>query len=414
MNIRNCLCYGVVFFLYCSNLFSNTLNLNYPFYYKLYFTNVKCWIVQECQGSLKDQSQGYMAKGLEVLLSMAKYNIDGAIFGVRNQSWFLSTLNILKQKGVDIRLVVDQKDGYFGDWNNLLNFYYFDTPKLVDILGYDFVKPDVSTSGDILKYSIMHNKFFVVDNQYVWLGSANVSDTDMGADYNANLAIAISSKELAIIYKTEFEQMFSHNKFSKFKIANHQSVLHFVDGTILSVYFSPQDTAIMSAIIPFINSAKKSLDIAMFYFTHPQVAIAVVNAIKRKVKVRIILDSLSATEQASQHQFLIDNGAQVKFEHFGGKMHMKTAIVDDEHTVIGSMNWSKAGNSSNDENTIVIFNNKDLALEVKRYFNELWNLIPQFNKSYKVESFESINSCFDGIDNDYDGYVDKDDHGCTF
>ena len=30
----------------------------------------------------------------------------------------------------------------------------------------------------------------------------------------------------------------------------------------------------------------------------------------------------------------------------------------------------------------------------------------------KAESFDSIGSCFDGIDNDYDGKTDAEDEGC--
>lgn len=74
---------------------------------------------------------------------------------------------------------------------------------------------------------------------------------------------------------------------------------------------------------------------------------------------------------------------------------------------------TKAGEQKNDENTIIV-KNTQLAKQYKSYFLVLWDLIP--NKYLYVEpnpeSFESLNSCIDGIDNDFDGKVDITDELC--
>ena len=51
----------------------------------------------------------------------------------------------------------------------------------------------------------MHNKFFIIDRQYIWTGSANISDTGTGG-YNANVIASINSNYLAKHYLIEFEQ----------------------------------------------------------------------------------------------------------------------------------------------------------------------------------------------------------------
>ena len=88
-------------------------------------------------------------------------------------------------------------------------------------------------------------------------------------------------------------------------------------------------------------------------------------------------------------------------------------IIDDEYLIAGSMNFSKSGENYNDEN-IVIIKDKEIARIYKRHFMHLWNSVPDkwLYKSPSAESFSSINSCYDGIDNDFDGKIDAEDDGC--
>ena len=92
---------------------------------------------------------------------------------------------------------------------------------------------------------------------------------------------------------------------------------------------------------------------------------------------------------------------------------MKSAIIDDKNIVIGSMNWTGVAENSNDENTIIV-ENQQLAKEFKSEFLKLWKSIPNkwLYDSPNPESLDSIGSCTDGIDNDHDGLIDKDDPDC--
>ena len=77
------------------------------------------------------------------------------------------------------------------------------------------------------------------------------------------------------------------------------------------------------------------------------------------------------------------------------------------------MNFSLAGVSKNDEN-ILIFENKEIAKDVINYFMYNWERIDEkwLYKTPKPESWDSINSCSDGVDNNYDGFVDRADKFC--
>ena len=77
------------------------------------------------------------------------------------------------------------------------------------------------------------------------------------------------------------------------------------------------------------------------------------------------------------------------------------------------IHFSKSGFYKNDEN-VILFKNSDAAKFYSEYFLYLFNSI---DKKYlhsipRAEGLESVNSCYDGLDNDYDGKIDLDDEAC--
>ena len=100
----------------------------------------------------------------------------------------------------------------------------------------------------------MHNKFFIFDNKKVFTGSANISSTCLSG-FNSNVAVVIDSKEVAAVYKQEFEQMYS-GKFhtDKKEVSNNENIK--INNMILSAYFSPANKITTSKIIPIIRKAR--------------------------------------------------------------------------------------------------------------------------------------------------------------
>lgn len=133
------------------------------------------------------------------------------------------------------------------------------------------------------------------------------------------------------------------------------------------------------------------------------------------VDVRLDSGCNLAGSKYSSVKTLRDNNVKVKTENRAGKMHMKSIIIDDKYVVVGSMNFTKSGERYNDENVLIIENSK-LAAAFKSKFLYFWKEIPDkwLYKNPGAETFNSINSCYDGIDNDFDGKIDKDDEGCKF
>jgi phosphatidylserine/phosphatidylglycerophosphate/cardiolipin synthase-like enzyme len=331
---------------------------------------------------------------LKELINNSKKEICFAIYGFREQNDILEALINAKKRGVKIKGVVDSNtnnQNYYKD--TFLLYRYFD------------IKDDKQNY-------IMHNKFFIFDKKIVFSGSANISNTGTGG-YNANSVIVIDDKKVASVFLKEFNQMFYQRKFHTKK----EKITFFttIDNSKLNIFFSPKSNTYQNGIKPLIVYAKKYIYIPIFYLTHKDLTKELIKAKKRGVDVRVIIDASSINNKYSKHKTLRKNNIKVKVENFGGKMHIKSIIVDDEYFVVGSMNFTKSGNRFNDENTIIV-RDKKLAIKYKDYFLKLWNQIPNkylYSNAY-AEGLESGNSCFDGIDNDFDGFVDAKDRGCKF
>jgi phosphatidylserine/phosphatidylglycerophosphate/cardiolipin synthase-like enzyme len=402
-----------------------------------------------------DRCEAETCTRLLELIRGARSTIDFAVYGMRNQTELLEALEAAQARGVTVRGVVDRdRDGqnyytstdlWVGRFDNVRDDLSaerdldakqgeqepfeppcerplgFEGP--LQCLAYDlgdrwlvaahasqdnFVDPD----GEGGPNRIMHDKFFVVDDRWVWTGSSNISDSGTGG-YNANIVALVDSPQLAAVYSGEFEQMWS-GRFHTLKEGDGIEHLDF-DETEAAVWFSPQDDAMRFGVEALIAQAGDRIDIAVFYLTNKYVTADLIAAHRRGVEVRVIVDATSAKNGYSKHELLREAGIPVKVENWGGKMHMKAAAIDGSTVVVGSMNWTRAGEDTNDENTLIL-GSSVLAAEFETFFDHLWDSIPeewgQLGTRPDPESAASSSACMDGVDNDFDGLADGADPGC--
>ena len=178
------------------------------------------------------------------------------------------------------------------------------------------------------------------------------------------------------------------------------------------MYFSPKDKS-ATRIVQLIKEAKTYIYIPAFLITHTNIANELINAKTRGVDVRIIIDANSTGTRNSKHGLLRRSGILLKTENYAGKLHAKTIIIDDKYLITGSMNFSNSGENKNDENLLVIKNSK-IAKAHKNFFLYLWTIIPNKYLKYNArsESLESIGSCTDGVDNNFNGKIDNEEELC--
>lgn len=342
--------------------------------------------------SPSSQTKTHFGKELINLINDTKTEIHFAIYGLRKQDEVLQALIQATKRGIKVYGVVDSDthgDNYYSDTQELSKYF-----KIVS----DH------------KSHIMHNKFFILDRQIVWTGSSNISDTGTGG-YNANNVLVVNNSAIANEYLKEFMQMHTNKNFGKSK--SPHSTFTKTETSEIALYFSPKSNTYKSGIEKLIENARSYIYIPIFYLTHKELSSKLIDAHNRGVDIKIILDASAANNKYSMHKALRNNGIAIKVENFGGKMHMKSLIIDDTYFISGSMNFTKAGVISNDENTIIVKNHK-LAKEYKDFFLTLWREIPDKYSKFdpKAESSESKNSCYDGVDNDFDKGVDKYDKSC--
>ncbi len=332
-------------------------------------------------------------------INNSKTSIDIALYGYDRIPKIENALKNAKARGVKIRLVYDMTTG---------DYYYKDTFRLVNLA--DVSKSDFVEGNSLQTNKLMHNKFMIFDNKTVLTGSMNFSSTGLSG-FNANAVALINSADIAKLYTAEFEQMLDgkfHDAKSKLDLPHK-----FITGdNEISVYFSPCDKA-TQYIIPIIDSAKKYIYMPTFLITHAQITNALLRAKKRGVDVKIIIDANNTATRNSKHNILRSNGIPLKTENYAGKMHSKSMIIDGEYIITGSMNFSNSGENKNDENMIIIKNAK-LAKVYAQFFEYIWEMIPDrwLTHNVRAESQDSIGSCTDGIDNNFDGKIDLDDAGC--
>lgn len=326
-------------------------------------------------------------------INQAQKTIDMAIYGYSSTPAIEKALKNALNRGVKIRLVYDS-DAKGGN-------IYPDTNYFAKLIS-DNKNDNASNEAN----NTMHNKFYIFDGKTVITGSANLSHTDMSG-FNSNSIIVINSKEIAQYYSKEFEQMYG-GRFHSDKISVPNKTFENI-----KVFFSPQDKAIKNAVLPLIKSAEKYIYIPAFVITEKRITEELINAKKRGVEIKIIADALNTSTKHSKHKELRGAGILLKAENYAGKMHSKTMIIDDEYLIIGSMNFSNSGENRNDEN-LIILSDDNAAKFYKKFFLYQWNRIPDKWLKYtpRAEGKDSVGSCSDGIDNNYDGKTDLEDEAC--
>lgn len=154
------------------------------------------------------------------------------------------------------------------------------------------------------------------------------------------------------------------------------SVVDGVAGTKPEVYFSPRG-GVTDVVVAELGKARSTVLVQAYSFTSAPIAKALVDAHKRGVKVRVILDKSQRTEKYSSATFLLNSGIPPLIDAKHAIAHNKVMIIDDETVLTGSFNFTKAAEERNAENLLVL---KDRELAAKYVKN--WQEHAQHAEAY--------------------------------
>lgn len=259
------------------------------------------------------------------------------------------------------------------------------------------------------QWHIQHNKFFVIDEEIVFVGTGNISPTDLHR--NNNNWVIINHTGVVGEYTAEFEQMFS-GLFSASKRRIENGNTYQVGDTEVEVYFSPNEDA-MGRILEELEAAEHDIHFTIFAFTKDHIGSRFITKHRefqqwneengqgdlpvmtldgspmQEKKVVGIFDRsqihgnflyhevyrLSAEGVPSRMDANENARLPGDYQAGGGRLHSKTMIIDmfgeNPRVITGSFNWSAAATLSNDE-TMLIFHGERVAQEYYREFLNMW------------------------------------------
>ena len=148
-------------------------------------------------------------------------------------------------------------------------------------------------------------------------------------------------------------------------------------GTV-EVAFSPNGGG-ANLIIKAIGETKKTIKVQAYSFTNADIAKALLEASKRGVNVRVVLDKSQETEKYTSATFLANSGVPIRIDDDFAIAHSKIMILDEENVITGSFNFTKAAEERNAENVLVIRGNKELA----KLYSQNWQWRWDASEAYK-------------------------------
>lgn len=118
-----------------------------------------------------------------------------------------------------------------------------------------------------------------------------------------------------------------------------------------AVAFSPGSEC-LDRILAFVARSLRTLDVCVFTITDDRIAKALIDARKKRVKVRLVTDDEKALDLGSDIERLGDFGIEIAVDR-EGHMHHKFAISDQTSLLTGSYNWTRGAAEANHENIII-------------------------------------------------------------
>jgi phosphatidylserine/phosphatidylglycerophosphate/cardiolipin synthase-like enzyme len=152
---------------------------------------------------------------------------------------------------------------------------------------------------------------------------------------------------------------------------------HGVRGSWFELYFTdPSDLASNQIsggpdgpLVAAIDSARLSVDAAVYSLSLNSVRDALLHAFRRGVRVRIVMESDNM--DSTDPQVLLDAGVPMLGDRRQGLMHDKFVVIDQSEVWTGSMNFTNEGAYSDNNNLMRIKSTK-VADDYEAEFNEMF------------------------------------------
>ena len=224
------------------------------------------------------------------------------------------------------------------------------SPKLLKTL-----PPEVHLHASTSK-GLMHRKILIIDQTTLFLGSANLTTASL--KHHDNLVVGLYCPPLANFLQHPTSQSFAFT----------------AEGIQGEIWLLPdKEHKALQQLTATLNSAKRSIQMAMFTLTHPDIANTLIAAHTRGVKVDVAVDYFTARGASKKCvEKLCQAGVTVHLSRGQELLHHKWALIDEEALIMGSANWTKAAFQKNED--FLIFFPKLAPVQTK-FLKKLWKTI---------------------------------------
>ena len=128
----------------------------------------------------------------------------------------------------------------------------------------------------------------------------------------------------------------------------------------IEVAFSP-DAGTTELVVKTIDQARKFILVQAYSFTSAPIAQALAQAKERGVDVRVILDKSQKSGRYTVVTYLKNHGIPTWIDSRHAIAHNKVMVIDGVTVITGSFNFTKAAETKNAENVIVLHDNPKLT-----------------------------------------------------
>lgn len=337
----------------------------------------------------------WTADALDVMVDLidnARVSLDFAVMGFSHDRVVEAVVDAY-DRGVQVRMVGDAGHNYNDGYERMRERHI---PMVTGNLSH-----------------IMHDKFMIVDDRFVFGGTANWTPTDL--EHNSNNFFVLDSPYVAEDFRDELDQMWA-GAFGHQKVAIDNGRVYEMGDTIVEVWFSPNEDA-MGRILELVDAAEESIRFTIFAFTKDQVGSSFIRKMaefrekdlaegrdpdhpdfRERRSVAGVIDQSQLHSNGQYHEVyrLLGAGADLRMDGIdssrqpgdyqagGGRLHSKTMVLDADGAnpvvITGSFNWSASATVSNDEFLLVFRGKEDadgvrsnrVAKEFDTYFESLW------------------------------------------
>jgi phosphatidylserine/phosphatidylglycerophosphate/cardiolipin synthase-like enzyme len=137
----------------------------------------------------------------------------------------------------------------------------------------------------------------------------------------------------------------------------------------IACYFSPKGGC-TEAVVTELGEARQTVLVQAYSFTSTSIAKALVEAHKRGVKITVILDKSNRKDNYSAADFIAHADIPCFIDAQHAIAHNKVMLIDGRTIITGSFNFTKAAETSNAENLLVIHDHPKLFASYEANFKK--------------------------------------------